>query len=338
MSLKDCYVTNKYIWILRGDGAITRINPETNTIYDSLKFNKKIVSIGKSINDTIYAADENGSIFRIFDNRDTNFLWNTNQIVQNFVFTSVNKCFLIVDKGIYEPENARLYYENAFSNGTMKHFNTPSWEPSSTFIDKENNIWLGFSAGEWGGDIIIFSTDNLRYIKFRERQKDRCYVRPVRSFFQTDSTMYAVTSLQHMSSINSSIIEITDTCRYFFESPVYKSNYIDDAENLYKKQEIYMGPAVFNNKDNSIYFYSQFGIFKGNIKNDLGKLENWHLVLKTKFMWHYGMPDAVGYGMNVSKMFFEANKFFVVSPDNGILVWDGKGSVLLKTTYKPPKW
>jgi len=336
MSLKDCYVTNKYIWILRGDGIITRINPETHAIYDSLKFNKKIVSIGKSINDTIYAADDNGGIFRIFDNKDTNFLWNTNQIVQNFVFTSTNKCFLITEKGIYEPEQAdRLYYENAFSNGPMKHFNTFSWEPSSTFIDKGDNIWLGFSAGEWGGDIVIFSTNDQRFIKFRERQKDFCYVRPVRSFFQNNSNIYAVTSLQHMSSINSAIIEITDTCRYFFQSPVYKSNNIDEAENLYNKKEIYMGPAIFNSNDSSIYFYSQFGLFKGNIKKELSKLENWQLVLKTKFMWYYGMPDAVGYGMNVSKMFFEGNKLFIVSPSNGILIWDGKQPVLLKTTYKP---
>lgn len=334
--LKECYITQKNIWILREDGSIILINKESYDIVDSLKFSERIVAMGKSRNDTIYAATDEGSIFRIFDNWDTNFLWRTHQRVKSFVFSSDNSCFLITGKGIYDPQKTdRLYYENAHSNPMINRFNFHDWDPSSTFIDRENNIWLGFSAGEWGGDIVIFSTDKMNFTRFKEKQKDFCYTRPVRSFFQIDTVMYAITSLQHMMTINSSIIEITDTCRYYFESPVYKGNSYDSAENLYKKQEIYMGPAAFNNDDSSIYFYCQFGVFKGNIKNDLGKLKNWKLVLETKFLWHYGMPDAAGFGMNVSKLFFEGNKMIIVSPTNGVIIWDGKQQILLKTTYKP---
>ncbi len=332
IALKDCFVNSKYIWILRQDGVIIRINPETHIISDSMVFNKKIVSIGKSKTDTIYAADEDGGIFRIFDNRDTNFLWSTGESVQSFIFSMDKRCFLITDKGIFEPEfSKRLYYENAYSNGFIWRRNLRKWHPSTLLINSKDDIWLGFSGGEWGGDIIIFSTNELRYKKFRDEYKEHCYLRPVRSFLEIDSNMHASTSLQHMSIITSSIIRLNDTCKYIFESPSGE----DGSENLFNKEELYIGPSIFNKTDSSIYFYSQFGIFKGNINNNLNKLENWQRKLETKFMWNYGMPDAVGYGMNVSKMFFENNKLFLLSPNNGILIWDGKQSVLLKTTYKP---
>ena len=63
----------------------------------------------------------------------------------------------------------------------------------------------------------------------------------------------------------------------------------------------YIGPASFNKFDNSIYFYSQNGIFKGDKAKDLSKIANWQNILK---------PDAVGSPMNVLKLIIiEKEKF-----------------------------
>src|SRR5712671_580894 len=82
-AIKDCLVAYKYIWILREDGCIIRINSESMDIADSLKFDKKIVAIGISHKGSIYAADENGLVFGINYYKDTNLVWHTNQAIQS---------------------------------------------------------------------------------------------------------------------------------------------------------------------------------------------------------------------------------------------------------------
>jgi hypothetical protein len=73
---------------------------------------------------------------------------------------------------------------------------------------------------------------------------------------------------------------------------MFWNNSYEFPGNIYNKEELYLGPSIYNSSDSCIYFYCQFGIFKGNIKKDLRKLENWDHVLETKFMWYYGMPSV----------------------------------------------
>ena len=336
--LKECIATDKHIWVLDEVGTIKRFLIDSYDLVDSIKLNKKIVAIAKNASDSIIVADQDGLVFKIFDSGEINLLSQTGQSIQTILFSKEGKCFLITTKGVYDLQLKKLYHDDhPYSNFAMPLFKSDGWKPSTVFIDNDDKIWLGFDVGEWGGDIVIFSTKTKQFIKFKEKRKEFCYIRPVRSFFQVDKKMYIVTSLQHFM-VNSSIIELThNKCNYLFESPKYGKDKFKEIHNMIDSQALYLGPTIFKPGDSSIYFYCQIGIYKGSIFTDLSKIENWSLVLKPDFIWYYGMPAAVGYSMNVSKMLFEKSKLYVVSPANGILIWDGAQAVILKTSYKPPK-
>jgi hypothetical protein len=93
----------------------------------------------------------------------------------------------------------------------------------------------------------------------------------------------------------------------------------------------YIGPATFNEYNNSIYYYSQEGIKKGNLDNDLSKKENWEIVIKPKLQWKYGQPDAVGSPMNVLKLqTLDENELIFLSQNDGIGLFNGKELIMLK--------
>jgi len=86
-----------------------------------------------------------------------------------------------------------------------------------------------------------------------------------------------------------------------------------------------LGPSTFNPHNNSIYFYSQNGIFLGETGKDLSKSENWKKIVSPKLTWKYGQPDAVGSPMNVFKLcIVDKTKFVFLSQNNGIGFYDGQ--------------
>lgn len=324
--IRDCQLGNRFIWILRDDGVLLKIDRDNHQRIDSLRLQQKIQAIGLSKRDTLWAADERGNLFKVFDQLDTSLvLPDTRQHVLHILFNSANEPFLVTDKGIFEPiYTKRLYYKNAFSNIFLSRANSREWRPTAVYMSRENDIWLGFSAGEWGGDIVIFSAkndfiDRRRYTMFRPKGSNRCPVQPVRSFFEIDSSMYVSTSLQHMM-IRSLLLRVEkDSCAYVFTSPSDRNFF----ENTIDSQSLYIGPALYNPDDQCIYFYCQLGIFKGSVKKDLSQVSNWQKVIETNFLWNYGQPDAVGYAMNVTRMSINKNVLMVLSPQNGVLLING---------------
>jgi hypothetical protein len=93
----------------------------------------------------------------------------------------------------------------------------------------------------------------------------------------------------------------------------------------------YIGPGAFNPFNNSIYFYSQHGFFRGDMAKDLSKFENWEKIVKPKLTWTNGQPDAVGSPMNVLKIcIIDKARFVFLSQSDGIGLFDGDKVILLK--------
>jgi hypothetical protein len=93
----------------------------------------------------------------------------------------------------------------------------------------------------------------------------------------------------------------------------------------------YIGPAAFNEADKCVYFYCQYGIYKGDPATDLSVIANWKKVIAPKLHWKYGQPDAVGSPMNVLKMAFAPNgKLYLITQNDGIGVYDGAKFALLQ--------
>jgi hypothetical protein len=109
--------------------------------------------------------------------------------------------------------------------------------------------------------------------------------------------------------------------RKFYNSETDWGNNIDGE---------YIGPATYNKFNNSIYYYSQEGIKKGDLEKDLSKKENWKLVIKPKLQWKYGQPDAVGSPMNVLKLeILDKETLVFLSQNDGIGLFNGKELIML---------
>ncbi|WOT13193.1 hypothetical protein [Leptospira interrogans] len=304
-------ILGKELWILNADGKAN--------IYDldSLKqlrvyqlVESSIRWIEKETDSTLLIADRENKIIRlsVYENR-SDFLFNYDDgIVYRIISNSLGKIFLITDKGIFDPEQKK-HLEPIFSiNSTFAEYN--NWqEPSAIYLDKSDNIWIGFDRGEWGGELFIFNSRKKGYkvpiLKSFQELND-----PVRSFFEINDSIYITYGLNHLGA-KGQIVKVTD----YKAQIVFESKY-DEGE--------YIGPGTFNSFDQSIYYYSNLGIFKGEINSDLTARRNWRLFFQPKMKWQFGQSNAVGYQMNVKDLkFIRKDTLLIFAPQIGLGIYRG---------------
>jgi hypothetical protein len=281
------------------------------------------------------AVDKNGSIvvievndkLAIFKRKQLTFtpLYSSKNKVYDVVFNKTNIAYLITNKGIEDASTGEVYKPD-----TSFHLNKQvgGWgRPTTTFTDKNDNIWIGSGFGEWGGELYVFSTVEKKFIK-PALNGFEIDLYPVKSIFGGTTAVYISFGLDHMET-SGCIMQFTDfKCKPVFTSETHWKKSSDSTQKSVDGE--YIGPAAFNAKDNCIYFYSQNGIFRGNIDKNLSEIDSWKKIASPKLHWTYGQRDAVGSPMNVLKMAFAANgKLFLITQSDGIGVYDGKTFQLL---------
>jgi len=234
--------------------------------------------------------------------------------------------YVITVKGIVDAENKKTYECKEFYNYQVR---LPyAWNKPSTYcIDSQNNIWVGFKFGEWGGELQKFSTTAKQFVPFITDSL-HLSLNPVQSVFEDNNGVYVTTGLQHMHGLHGSINQLTQNKAVtVFKNDSY-SLFNSDSTKIIAE---YIGPGAFNKIDNCIYFYSQHGIFKGSVNKDLSTIDKWVKVLEPKLQWSWGMPDAVGAPMNVFKMAFTNTGTLVfVSANNGIGIFNGQTLTMVR--------
>lgn len=321
--IKDCIYQDGRIFLLDLASSVWRVDEKSWAFQKVFTGRNKVVAMAADSAENLILADSTGLIFSA-GKKDINRIHKIKDNILYLVNITRQSIYAITEHGIYSVDDERNYYENAFSSPMIGMFNRKGWHPSCMYLDPDHNIWLGFDMGEWGGDLLMFSTVRDRYTAWKEIQKGYCYTRPVRSIFRADSSMYASSSLYHMR-VRSFIRKLNDSCASIFES----QDWGDSTDVLYKDEPLYIGPALYNEKDSSFYFYSQHGVFKSIDKKNTRRMDDWQLVVEPNLLWRYAQPKAAGYRMNVTKMFFAGEKLFLVSPENGLFIWDGKNKFLL---------
>lgn len=236
------------------------------------------------------------------------------------------------------------------------------------FLDKEQNIWFAYDAGEWGGDVCFFNLkskefiyDNWLTLDDYEKYKDKSqYFRDLQNKFsdkikitKSDTIFKFPYELSISSGMKGVVYDDADnifisssgmhfsidgSISKIFKSNIkgfYKSCFDEDILDQIKSNDTskigklffrniteYLGPLAFNKFNNSIYYYSSNGFYKlsGNqCKNSK------EFVFKPWISWTAGLPDAVGYQMNVKKFEFVGEKEMIfLTSKNGIGYFDGK--------------
>lgn len=326
---KEFVIMHNYIWALSTAGKIKIFDIENSCklVNKNIAANSGITDIAKDKNGSIVIAKNNKEIKR-YDEKNNSWevIANSKSEVIGIVFTNKNVCYGIDSNGIENLSTNKFYisYSDMFTNyHSDVNFNFVN--PESYYIDRHDNIWVGFGHGEWGGHLCVLKTKNKKSF-FKTTGL------PVRSFFEDSNFVYSSSSLQHMGVISGEIDRFDD----FNPSPLFRSESkrdesLNDNNKIHMLDGEYIGPATFNSFNNSFYFYSQNGIYRGDKSKDLSKIESWQQVLIPYLHWKYGQPDAVGSQMNVLKITsIDKNRFLFLSQSDGIGYFDGEKLIMLK--------
>ncbi|MDB5116876.1 MAG: hypothetical protein JWQ79_2368 [Mucilaginibacter sp.] len=303
----DFIIKSNKLYALTANGHINTLDINTEAVIDTnIHADTTItaISIDKTKNIVVAKSDQKTNLFneqkQSFDNSFT-----ATSPIYNIVFDNNNKEYLITENGITDVNTRKVYFPDS-----SFHYVQNFWlKPSAVLVDNNNNIWIGSARGEWGGKLCMFDTKTTKFIKPILDDID-----PVNSIFSDGNSVYVSFGLAHMI-ITGSILKFTaDTHTVIFNS---KTDLINiEGKNKTVEGE-FVGPAIYNEKNNCIYFYSQNGLFKGNKYKDLTKINGWTKVASPKLHWTSVGSHAVGPSMNILKMQFANNGklFFVTQSD-----------------------
>src|SRR5690606_14717669 len=139
---------------------------------------------------------------------------------------------------------------------------------------------------------------------------------------------WASESLMHFF-VNGSITKIEKGEDDFYKSkylenlPLHEIRYYNDSDQKTRHYQIYeyLGPTTFNPFNESIYYYSDKGFIR-IVETADGQYTR-ECYYRPRLTWTAGLPDAVGYQMNVTKMEFLSEKEIIYLSNRGIGYYDG---------------
>ncbi|QKZ13346.1 hypothetical protein [Spirosoma sp. KUDC1026] len=324
---KDFVQVDNTIWALTTEGTVKIISLTNRKTLRTIINDQAITYITKDRKGTVMLLDRSNQIKTY--NEDTGS-WKTRQTIEQklfaLAFDSQNNGYAITDKGILNLKTRELH----FSKIPQKYFLFPedSWDRvTCSYVDKDDIIWVGFYLGEWGGGkLLLFNTDTKTFSE-PILHKDTKVLPPVQSLFGDSTTVYASVSWS-----NGSVIHFQDfRATVLFES----KNHWGKPFGKYKIQESiegeHIGPATLSRYDNSIYFGSQNGIFRGNRSKDLANVKNWKKIVSPTSNWFIGQPISFDSPMNVAKIVATGKgKFVFLSRLNGIGFFDNGRLTMIK--------
>ncbi len=310
---------NDQVWAVADTNIVYHWNLKDDSVHRIVLDKKsKTICIAKDKEQNIVIGLESGQILKLMPGQTWKQLAFLDEPVQRICFTKANRGFAITRHGIVSVDRNENYVP-AQSNNNQIHFQENSMPvPSCSYIDSQDNIWLGFAFGEWGGDLHIFSTSKREFIK-TDLKALNITLSPILSVFEDkNNRIYITSGLMHFS-YSGYLVQVTN----FVETQTY-----DKGSSRVDSLNEYIGPGAYNPYNNLLYYYSNKGFkIQVPVLNTLMFAEFYN----PKLSWSYGQSNAVGYQMNVQSFEFIAeNKMLFLSPNNGIGYYDGSEIKLYK--------
>lgn len=335
--------------ILAGNSNIFAIDNEGKILVWDLKTLEKnfesadtiihFTSIAKDRNNQIYLGTDKGQIFK-FDtgNFSIDLYLNLKKEypVSNIFFNSLNEIFLIVPYALYDPINNQFWEDfNHEPNGMIvqkrvlfffrkrirKYFDMPEY----TFIDSSDRIWMAKSFGEFGGSLQLFDTRERKIVETNFDSLNFEFLFPRSVFEDNKKNIYITSGLQHFGN-SGKIFKIENSSTFvIFDS----EDFVDSTDTNPFGGGIFVGPGIYNEKEQKIYFATTDGFYKADVPTN-GRMKLPELVFKPNLIWERE-PLAIGIGMTIKKLeFIKDNRLVFLTSNNGIGVYDGEKLLMLK--------
>ena len=338
--------TNKLVvWDMQ-DGDLSYIKKEISCIYTSRKKDVFCVNLdGEILKETKPNQWEKAGAFT-----GTPYA---------IVTTSLNKIASISSRGIkYNNKYYMPTEKNRIGNGMYSFKNNKLREPQLTYIDKKDRIWISYDFGKFS-EVFIFDTKKSTYINhkplsildekktfnskedylkdYQKKQykkypyyvkklgKEYSYKFPtelpllygIKSITQDKQGNYIFSEGLAHSHKKNGIFEYQTTS----EKKFYKVT--EHLEATFKKQNEIIGTVNYNNYNETLYYYSNYGFFKLNKKES--KYTNELVVDPNVLLYTKKISHNYGSVMNVKKMFFlDENRFVFLTKQYGFGYFDGE--------------
>jgi hypothetical protein len=322
----DFVIANDQLWALTGDGHLRLFDLKNAAPLTEPPIQDSLVAVAKDVHSAIVIGDKNHRIER-YDTggHSWTLLGNYSGTLYGITFDHANTCYLITSRGIVELGTKQSYLPDSGRNSQINYHGAWFW-PLTYCMDAEDNIWVGFRFGEWGGDVFVFNTHLRRFLPLNLKGID-IELNPVQAICSNGDNIFISTGLDHMMTTSGDIIQFKN---YSASIVLDSSPFSDKHQKDTSFTGEYIGPAAFNNVDHCLYFYSQHGFFRGDPDKDLSSIEKWEKIAQPHLKWSSGQMDAVGSPMNVRKIaFYHDSQMVFLTQLNGIgLLQDGQVSFL----------
>jgi hypothetical protein len=322
----DYAITENYIYALSNKNTVTIFNKDNLSLSDKkIEYTAPIILIEADKQGNIVIVDREHTIKRYNekDNTWTLISKSANEI-EGLLFTDKNYCYAITYNGIEDVQTGKIYFsDKSVSNHTYtdKIWKGGKGDISCYYMDRYNRIWIGFSYGEWGGNIFLFDTSIKKFL-IPKLGRYNIKLMNIRSFFEDSKNVYLSSGVSHMGHFSGDIAKFNtlDASAIFGSNPETATN------------SQFILTANYNTFNNFIYFYSQTGFYKGDVTKDLSKFKNWQFIAKPKEQtWYTSNSDeTTKLPMTVYDItLLDKNRFIFQSQNDGIGYFDGSKIIMI---------
>lgn len=206
--------------------------------------------------------------------------------------------YLWTELGILDYETGKFYTTDSSCsyNRQIKNSGLP---PNSIAVDDDKNIWLGFDIGEWGGDLVVFNTQNKKYLYPQLAGMD-FNLMPMQAILAGDEAVYLLFGSLYLPL--GPILEVKDFSSKTVFQPKEKRVkviYEDGTEGYSIKRPFEIGAGAIDKEENKIYFSTFFGnkIWEGDLSRDLSKESSWEVISNLEEYLNQNDLDSEGFPM-----------------------------------------
>ena len=189
--------------------------------------------------------------------------------VLGLAVNSRHQVFAITALGVLDVQTGRRILPKPTLSYRPQGF-TKFNPPAAYFMDAQDNLWIGYGYGEWGGDIFTYSTAQHKFLELRLNGFD---LAPIKSFFQLKTSVGVSTGLQHFMT-SGSLAEFTDLGARTIYSTWADRDTAKTRPHSATDQP-YIGPAAYDASLNRLYFYSHLGVYEAEYGKNLARLTAW---------------------------------------------------------------
>ena len=321
---------NNYIWAIAANGKLIAWDMNGN-ILETNKYNLQgLSSIQIDSDGGIFIGSIEGVIQK-YDKKEDKFkhLKSLQSEIYSINKIKANKIYAITKNGIHDINHGKLYSFpkslNSQKNENNKSINSVFIDkrPSTILQDSNNNIWIGYNYGEWGGDIYIFSTTENRYKKIifntpkiisKALKFPIIDILPVQSIFESeDNSVFMTSGLTHFGH-SGSILKFVE------KKGKYIGNFLLSTMLQTKNKEGMIGPGTYNKFNKKVFFFSNNGFrYMENINN----IDSMKTYYRPNIDWG-GCTNNSCFKTGVTKFeFINKDLLLFLTRKNGIGIFDG---------------